>query len=110
MRSLALFLTVLAVAVSGCDTSNTQPVAEDKARKLCAAILNNGLSSLCIPSDQNRTIGIMFDSNDDEMARRLCMEVAGKLKPMMADFSGQWRLEVFSPHRVDKPLNYCLLQ
>ena len=109
MKTTALLL-VLTVMLSGCGDPNSQPVVEDKARKLCAAVLNNGLSTLCIPSDEHHKIGIMFDSNDGEMARRLCMEVASKLKPMMADFSGQWKLEVYSPLRIDKPLNYCVLR
>lgn len=109
MKTIAL-LFILSVMLSGCGDPNSQPVASEKANKLCAAVLNNGLSTLCIPSDEHHTIGIMFDSNDDEMARRLCMEIANKLKPMMADYSGQWKLEVYSPHRIDRPLNYCVLR
>lgn len=112
MKNTTLLLATLTLStmIAGCNPENQSPVAPEMAKKLCRAILNNGLSPLCMPSDEHQTIGIMLDSNDDEMARKLCAHVANKLKPMMTDFSGQWRLEVFAPLRNDKPLNYCVLR
>jgi hypothetical protein len=112
MKSTTLLLATLALStmITGCNPATQSSIEPEMAKKLCRAILNNGLSPLCMPSDEHRTIGIMLDSNDDELARKLCLNVANKLKPMMVDFSGQWRLEVFAPLRSDKPLSYCVLR
>ena len=111
MKNTALLLATLALPATlmGCNKPDTPPTASSKATELCSVILNTGLTGLCIPGDQNQTVGIMIDSIDDEKARQLCIAVADKIKPMTATLSGQWRLEVYSPHRSDKPLNYCAL-
>ena len=113
MRDIVLLIIAFtfSVTLTGCGKSNTPPpVAADKTDKLCAAIKDTGLTKRCIVSNSDSTIGITFDSNDDEMARRLCLDIANRMKPLTADFPGQWQLQVFSPYRDDKPLNYCLLR
>ncbi len=95
--------------LAGCGKSDTPPVATDKTNKLCAAILDTGLTQKCIVSNLDRTVGITFDSNDDEKARMLCMDIANRMKPLTANLAGQWNLQVFSPYRDDRPLNYCAL-
>lgn len=109
MKNIALLLA-LTSTFTGCGKSNTPPpVAADKTDKLCAAIKDTGLTKRCIVSNSDSTIGITFDSNNDEMARRLCLTIADRMKPLTADFPGQWQLQIFSPYRDDKPLNYCFL-
>lgn len=112
MKNTALLFMAFALSVTlaGCGKSAAPPpVAADKTDKLCAAIKDTGLTTKCIVSNSDRTIGITFDSNDDEKARLLCMEIATRVKPLTADFPAQWQLQVFSPYRDDKPLNYCVL-
>ena len=111
-NTVLLFVTLtLSVTFAGCGKSDAPPpVSADKTDKLCAAIKDTGLTQRCIVSNSDRTIGITFDSNDDEKARRLCMEIAKRVKPLTADFPAQWQLQVISRYRDDKPLNYCFLR
>jgi hypothetical protein len=54
-------------------------------------------------------VGVTIISFDDEVARSICADIADKTTQLTAPLSGQWKLQVFSPSRGDKPLATCLL-
>jgi hypothetical protein len=94
--------------LAGCGKSDSTPVASAETNKLCGAIQDTGLTKQCVASSRNNTVGIVIDTND-EAARNLCVDIANKMKPLTADLSGEWKLQIFSPYRDDKPLAYCTL-
>jgi hypothetical protein len=98
----------LSAALSGCGKSDTPTVALDVTNKLCRAIQDTGLTKNCVVDNRNNTVGIVIDTND-EAARNLCVDIANKMKPLTADLSGLWKMQIFSPYRDDKPLAYCVL-
>jgi hypothetical protein len=110
-KSLVILFAALALsaALSGCGKSGTPPAAADETNKLCGAIIDTGLTKQCVVSNRNNTVGVVIDTND-EAARSLCVDIANKMKPLTADLTGQWKLQIFSPYRDDKPLAYCVLQ
>jgi hypothetical protein len=99
---------VLPAMLGGCGKSDIPLSASAETNKLCGAIQGTGLTRQCVVSDRNNTVGIVIDTND-EAARNLCVDIANKMKPLTADLSGQWKLQIFSPYRDDKPLAYCTL-
>ncbi len=99
---------VLSAMLAGCGKSDTPPTASAEANKLCGAIQDTGLAKQCAVNNRNNTVGIVIDTND-EVARNLCVDIANKMKPLTADISGEWKLQIFSPYRDDKPLAYCVL-
>jgi hypothetical protein len=94
--------------LAGCGKSDTPPIASDETNKLCGAIQDTGRAKQCAINNRNHTVGIVIDTND-EAARNLCVDIANKIKPLTTDLSGQWKLQIFSPYRDDKPLAYCTL-
>jgi hypothetical protein len=109
-KSLVILFAAIALstALAGCGKSDTAPVASAETNKLCGAIQDTGLTKHCAVDNRNSTVGIVIDTND-EAARNLCVDIANKIKPLTADLSGQWKLQIFSPYRDDKPLAYCTL-
>jgi len=103
-----LVAIALSAALAGCGQADTPPVASAETNKLCGAIQDTGLAKKCAADNRNSTIGIVIDTND-EAARNLCVDIANKIKPLTADLSGEWKLQIFSPYRDDKPLAYCTL-
>jgi hypothetical protein len=99
----------LSITLGGCGKSDTPPVASDATNKLCGAIQDTGLTKHCVVDNRNSTVGVVIDTNG-EAARSLCVDIANKMKPLTADLTGQWKLQIFSPYRDDKPLAYCVLQ
>jgi len=110
LKNTAILLVTLALSatLAGCGQSGTPPAASAETNKLCGAIQDTGLTKQCAADDRNSTIGIVIDTND-EAARNLCADIANKLKPLSADLTGNWKLQIFSPYRDDKPLAYCVL-
>ncbi len=108
---LALFLTI-----SGCGNSDSQqksapgkPGAADDTSRLCSSIEGAGLAKQCSVNSRNSAVDVMIDSNDDEVARNTCADVANKMTQLTAHFSGFWKLQIFSPYRSDKPMATCVL-
>jgi hypothetical protein len=108
--NIALFFTAffLSATLTGCGQSGTSPVDAGESNKLCGAIKDTGLTKQCSASNLSDTVGIVIDTND-EAARNLCIDIAGKIKPLTVNFTGSWKLQIFSPYRNDKPLAYCAL-
>jgi len=98
----------LPAMVAGCGKSDTRPVTSAETNKLCGAIQDTGLTKQCIANSLNNMVVIVIDTND-EAARNLCVDIANKMKPLTSDLTGQWKLQIFSPFRDDKPLAYCML-
>jgi hypothetical protein len=61
-----------------------------------------------VVSTRSYNVGIVIDTND-EAARNLCAEIADKIKTLTAGLTDQWKLQIFSPYRDDKPLAACYL-
>lgn len=109
MRNSTLLLSAFTICLTltGCGNSNN-PVSVEETNKLCGTILDTGLTKQCSISNRDNAINIVIGTND-EAARSLCVDIAGKMQPLTADLPGQWKLQVFSPYRNDKPLAYCVL-
>ena len=104
-----LFITlVLPATLSGCGKHDSQPAATHETGKLCEAIKDAGFTGQCSVNSFNGTVGIVIDT-DDAKAINLCVDIANRIKPSTTELSGQWKLQIFSPYRVDKPLAYCVL-
>jgi hypothetical protein len=110
LKNYALLLAtfVLSATLAGCNNSSTQPVAAEGTNKICDAIKETGLTNKCLFSNRDSMVGIVIDTND-ETARNLCIDIANKIKPLTADLSGPWKLQIYSPYRDDKTLSYCVL-
>ncbi len=104
----AIALLALSAMLAGCGKPDTQPVAADETNKLCGAITDTGLTKQCSVNKRDSTVNIVIDTND-EAARNLCVDIASKTKPLTSDLTGQWKLQIFSPYRDDKPLSYCAI-
>jgi hypothetical protein len=123
MTRTALLLVTLALllASSGCGKSVSQqesapgkPGAADDTSQLCSSIEGlgpdgHGLAKQCSVNSRNSTVGVVVDSNDDEVARNICAGIADKMAQLTAHFSGSWKLQIFSPYRSDKPMATCVL-
>ncbi len=95
----------LTAALAGCGNADT--AAADETNKLCAAIKDTGHAQPCSVNPRDRTVNLVIDTND-EAARNLCAAIANKIKP--TELSGQWKLQIYSPYRDDKPLVFCSLR
>lgn len=101
---------------AGCDnsgkqqgTSSAKSGAANGAYSLCTAIVADKLAKQCAVNSRESTVDIMIDSLDDEAARNVCADIADKTMQLTAHLSGQWKLQVFSPYRSDKPMATCRL-
>jgi hypothetical protein len=116
-KAILLCLTLaFLLATTGCDHSNSQRgVASEKqsdaddASLLCASIEGAGLASQCSVNSRFGTIDVMIDSNDDEVARKACANIANRMTQLTAHFSSSWNLQILSPLRSDKPMAVCVL-
>ena len=114
-------ILALPLTITGCGNSDSQqestpgkPGAVDDTSQLCSSIegpgLNGqGLAKQCVVNSRYSTVDVIIDSNDDEVARNICADVADKMTQLTAHFSVSWKLQIFSPYRSDKPLATCLL-
>jgi len=107
MKHFALLLAILAtpVMIAGCGKS----AVEDDTTKLCTSIEASGLARQCTYSRSFNTVGVIVDSNDDEVGRNVCAAIANRFLPLTSHFSDHWKLQVFSPYRSDKPMATCPL-
>jgi PBP1b-binding outer membrane lipoprotein LpoB len=118
MTKTALLLAIVALhlLLAGCGNSDTQqkpasgkPSAADDTSRLCSSIEGTGLAKQCTVNSRESTVDVMIDSFDDEVARNICADIADKTTQLATHLSGQWKLQVFSPYRSDKPMAACLL-
>jgi hypothetical protein len=112
----ASLLVMLAFSLmsAGCDRSDSQQGAAsgkqseaDDASLLCRSIEGAGLASQCTVNSRYDTVDVMIDSNDDEVARQACANIANRMAQLTAHFSGSWKLHILSPLRSDKPMAVC---
>jgi len=108
-----LLLLALILSMTACGNPDTQfgkPVAKDDTDKLCAALQNGNRAIKCAVQNRGSTVDLTLDTHDeDEVVRRSCEVLAGNMKQYVANFSGQWQLQIFSPYRDDKPIASCAL-
>lgn len=118
MIKTALLLVIFALLMlfAGCGKSGKQqgPAtgvsgAAMDIPGLCSSIEGTGLAKQCTVNSQDNEVSVTIDSFDDEVARNNCADIAGKTTQLTARLSGQWKLQVFSPYRSDKPLATCPL-
>jgi len=118
MTRAALLLVILALylTLAGCgnsdkpqESASAKSGAAEDVPGLCSSIVGGGLAKQCTVNSREGLVGVMIDSFDDEVARNVCADIAGKTTQLTAHLSGQWKLQVFSPYRSDKPLATCLL-
>jgi len=118
MTRTALLLVIIALqlTLAGCGKSEKQQEpasaksgAVEDVPGLCSSIVGAGLAKQCTVNSREGLVGVMIDSFDDEVARNVCTDIAGKTTQLTAHLSGQWTLQVFSPYRSDKPMATCLL-
>jgi hypothetical protein len=101
-------MPILAVMLAGCGRSGTDAATAIETDRLCKAALSTGVAKQCSVNNLDSTVGIVIDT-DDEKARTLCAEIAGRIKPASAGLPDNWKLQIFSPYRDDKPLAACFL-
>ena len=101
-------MLILAAMLAGCGKSGTDAATAIETDSLCKAALSTGVAKQCSVNNLDSTVGIVVDT-DDEKARTLCADIAGKMKPATAGLSDKWKLQIFSPYRDDKPLAACFL-
>ena len=113
---LLLAIFTLPMTIIGCGNSDSQQgavplknAAADDTSRLCPSIEGTGLAKQCAVNTRDNTVHVMIESNDDEVGRNICADVANKMAQLTARFSGQWMLQVFSPYRSDKPMATCPL-
>jgi hypothetical protein len=118
MTKTVLLLVILALPLplAGCGNSDKQqepasgkPGAANDTSSLCPSIEGTGLAKQCAVNSRDSLVDVTIDSFDDEVARNICADIADKSAQLTAHLSGQWKLQVFSPYRSDKPMAACLL-
>lgn len=108
-QSSCAALALCAALVACGKPDSHQPAATTQTDRLCAAIKDGGYTKKCLANPRDHTVGIVADTSDDQAARELCARVAGSSKRLAAGLSDQWKLQVYSPYRDDKPLAECPL-
>jgi hypothetical protein len=118
VTKIVLLLAILAlyVALAGCGDSgkrhgqNTgKSATANDTSGLCSAITGTGLVKQCTFNSRDSVVEVTIDSFDDEAAREACADIAKKTIQLTAHLSGQWKLQVYSPYRSDKPMAACFL-
>jgi hypothetical protein len=110
-------ITVLFVMISGCGNSDSQqesvsgkPRVADDTSQLCSTITESfSLAKQCAVNSPYSEVAVTVDSNDDEVARNICADIANKVTKLTSRFSASWKLQIYSPYRSDKPTATCLL-
>lgn len=102
----ALILTAM---LAGCGKSATDAATANETDRLCKAAIGTGFAKRCSVNNLDSTVGIVADTDDDQKARTLCADIADKMKPAAAGLPDEWKLQIFSPYRGDKPLAACFL-
>jgi hypothetical protein len=113
---LLLVLLSLPVVLPGCGDSKKQQAptsgksgAVNDISGLCPTIVGGGLAKLCAVNSRDSVVEVTIDSFDDEVARNACTDIVNKTTRLTAGLSGQWKLQVFSPYRSDKPMATCYI-
>jgi hypothetical protein len=99
----------LCAALAACGKPDDLPAVAAQTDSLCKAIKDGGYTRQCSADPLDRTVGIVGNTDDDQAARELCAATANRMKPLGVGLPGQWKLQVFSPYRDDKPLAACPL-
>jgi hypothetical protein len=99
----------LCAALAACGKPDELPAIAAQTGSLCKAIKDGGYTRQCSANQTDSTVGIVGNTDDDQAARELCAAIANRMKPMGVGLPGQWKLQVFSPYRDDKPLAACPL-
>lgn len=113
---LVIVALLLLLPLAGCGNSERQngsasgkhSLANDMP-DLCSSILGAGLAKQCAVNSRDNLVEITIDSFDDEVARNMCAGIVDKTAHLTAHLPGQWKLQVFSPYRSDKPMAVCFL-
>ncbi len=115
-KAIAIAMFSLTLLAGGCGQSGSQQgaLAQKQASAgdttgLCRAIEGTGLIKQCTVNSQDRTVHVVIDSNDDQVARNTCADVVSRMAQPNAALSAQWMLQIYSPYRDDKPLAGCPL-
>jgi hypothetical protein len=118
MTKTAPLLVILALSLplAGCfdsdkpqEPASGKPGAADDTSSLCPSIERAGPAIKCAVNSRDSVVDVTLDSFDDEVARNVCADIADKTTQLTASLTGQWKLQVFSPYRSDKPLATCSL-
>ncbi len=115
-KAIAIAIFALILLAGGCGQSGSQQgalaarqtTAQDTSA-LCPAIEGTGLIKQCTVNSQDKTVHVVIDNNDDQVARSTCADVVSRMAQSNAGLSAQWMLQVYSPYRDDKPLAACPL-
>lgn len=109
-------ILALCLPLAGCGDSDKQQEptsgksgAEYVISGICSSITSAGLAKQCAVNSRESLVEVTVDSFDDEAARNICADIADKTIQLTTHLSGQWKLQVFSPYRGDKPLAACSL-
>jgi hypothetical protein len=87
-----------------------KPRVADDTSQLCSSIVEgSSLAKQCAVNNRYNEVGVTINSNDDEVARNTCADIANKVTKLTAHFSASWKLQIYSPYRSDKPMATCLL-
>jgi hypothetical protein len=112
---LLLVILALPITLPGCGDSDKQQAptsgrsgAVNDMPGLCLTIVGDGLAKQCVANSRDSVVEVTIDSFDDEVAREACAAIAKTIQ-LTAHVSGQWKLQVFSPYRSDKPMAACYL-
>jgi hypothetical protein len=110
-------ILTLVLTITGCGNSDSQqktvqgqPIVTGDTSQLCSAIVEaSSLAKQCAVNTNYSEVGVTIDSNDEEVARNICADIANKMTKLTAGFSASWKLQIYSPYRSDKPMTTCLL-
>lgn len=97
----------------GSSSTDTEPKQEmrtefDDAFLLCKAMEGTGLTTECKVQGYDRAVDVTIDTTGAE-ARKICVGVAAEMTKYTANFSGQWKLRIFSPYSGNRPIATCAL-
>ncbi len=106
MMTKTITLLLATLMIGGCGSAQR---STDDTSKLCSAIMDTNLASLCAVNSRDATVDVTIGSDDDEVARETCEQLAKKLTPLTSQVSGAWQLQIFTPYRSDKHTANCKL-
>lgn len=109
LGSLALLLALAACDQPGQHPNPNAGNAVDETTNLCDILNSNGLTRLCRSDAAQHSVDVMIESSDEQVGRETCDTLSGKLKPITTEFKADWKLQIYSVYRDDKPLAICAL-
>lgn len=107
---MSFSLMVLGCSDSGSNKTGVsrKPDVIDDAYRLCAAMEATKLTTQCSVSGWNRTVDVTIDTRGSE-ARKICEGTAQLMVKMKSNFTGDWKLQIFSPYSGQRPIATCRL-